>query len=183
MIISPEILIFLLAMAPISEVRGSIPLGILVFKIPFWKVFLIAFLGSTLSIIILLLFLEPVSGFLSKHSKFFKNFFDWLFKNTRRKVSSRIEKYREWGILLISAIPLPLFGVWTGALAAFLFDIPFKLAFPLIFVGNLVAIIMVGGLTISGIAVEKIFGWPTLLGVIILVLFFWLVYRFISRKK
>lgn len=183
MILPPELLVFLLAMAPFSEVRGAIPLGILVFKIPFWNVFLISFLGSTLSILIILLFLDPVSKFFSKYSKFFKKVFTWVCEKTRKKANRKIKKYKEWGIFVISATPLPLFGVWTGSLSAFLFDIPLKVAFPLIAFGNLLAIGIISVITISGFAVEEVFGWSTLFGVIVLVLLCWLFYHFFLRRK
>lgn len=178
-----EILVLLLAMAPISEVRGAIPLGIYTFSLPFWKVFLIALLGSTLSIVIILLLLDSVSKFLSEKSKFFKKFFEWLFEKTRKKLNKRIEKYEEWGIFLVSAVPLPLFGVWTGALGAFLFDIPFKVAFPLLFFGNLIAIGLVSGVTLSGIAIEKVFGWQTLIGILLFILIVFLIYKLVKKKK
>ena len=43
------------------------------------------------------------------------------------------------GLYLFVAIPLPGTGAWTGALAADLFDIRFKNALPVIFLGVLSA--------------------------------------------
>lgn len=55
------------------------------------------------------------------------------------KRSGNIQKYSYWGLLLFVAIPLPGTGVWSGSLAAALLDMRFKWAFPVIFVGNLIA--------------------------------------------
>jgi uncharacterized membrane protein len=155
----------------------------LVFRMSFWEVFLIALLGSSLSIVFLLLFLKPISVFLSKKSKFFKKIFNWIFDKTRKKISAKIKRYKEWGIFIISSIPFPLFGVWTGALGAFLFDIPFKIAFPLIAFGNLIAISIVSVLTISGIAVEEIFGWKVLILIIGIIFILFLFYKLLKHKN
>lgn len=45
--------------------------------------------------------------------------------------SDQIEKYKEWGLLLFVAIPLPGTGGWTGALIASLFDLRIKNRFRL----------------------------------------------------
>jgi uncharacterized membrane protein len=182
MIVPPEILIFLLAMAPISELRGAIPTGILIFNLPFWKVFLISFLGNLIPVFFLLLFLEPVSNFLSKKSNFFKKIINWFFKRTRKKVDDHIKKYEEIGLVIFVAIPFPLTGGWSGAIAAFLLGLPFKVAFPLVSLGVLIAGVIVSVLTTLGIAIEKYFGWATLFGVFILILFCWFFYRFFSKK-
>ena len=52
---------------------------------------------------------------------------------------SRVKKYGAWGLFLFVAIPLPGTGVWTGSLIAALMNMRFKLAFPAIVCGNLVA--------------------------------------------
>lgn len=181
---SLEFLVLLLAMAPISELRAAIPVGI-IFGLPFWKVFLISFFGNLIPVIFILLFLESVSIFLSRKSKFFKNFFEWLFKKTRKKASPKIKKYEEIGLVLFVAIPLPVTGGWAGSVAAFLLGIPFKVAFPLISLGVLIAGIIVSSLTLSGIAVQKIFGWKALAGVLtILVLIYLYIHKkFVIRRK
>lgn len=45
--------------------------------------------------------------------------------------------------MLIVAIPLPGTGVWSGSLVAALMNIRFKWAFAAIFLGNLIAAILV----------------------------------------
>jgi uncharacterized membrane protein len=53
------------------------------------------------------------------------NFFTDFVDNKVRKGSKKIERYKEIGLILFIAIPLPMTGLWTGsAIAAFLgFDI------------------------------------------------------------
>jgi uncharacterized membrane protein len=61
--------------------------------------------------------------------------------------SGKIQKYGVWGLILLVAIPLPGTGVWSGSLAAALLDMRFKWAFPAIFVGNLIAGILIMGVS------------------------------------
>ena len=52
----------------------------------------------------------------------FDRFFDWLFARTRRK-GRLIEQYQAVGLALFVAVPLPITGAWTGAIAAFVFGL------------------------------------------------------------
>ena len=131
--------VFLISMVPVFEMKASIPMGIVLFNLPVWQVFLISFLGNTFICVFLLTFLEVVSDFLVKHSSFFKKFITWLFERTRRKNLKKFESYRDLALFILVAIPLPLTGTWTACLCAFLFGISFKRSFFLITLGSLVA--------------------------------------------
>jgi uncharacterized membrane protein len=61
--------------------------------------------------------------------------------------SGNIQKYGEWGLLIFVVIPLPGTGVWSGRIAAALLDMRFKWAFPAILVGNLIAAVIIMGLS------------------------------------
>lgn len=143
--------VLIASILPISELRGAIPLALVTYNWTIWQAYLVAVIGNLIPVILILLFLDPVSKFLSRHFGFMKTFFDWLFSRTRKK---HTEKFEKWGaLILISfvAIPLPLTGAWTGALVAFLFGIEFKKAVPLIFLGILIAGIIVTFLS-TGVA-------------------------------
>jgi uncharacterized membrane protein len=129
------ILVALLSTLPITELRGSIPIALTVYNLSSWEAYIWALIGNSLPVIILLHFLEPFSLFLSNKFSFFHTFFNWLFERTRRKHSRKFEIFEEFALVLFVAIPLPMTGGWSGALAAFVFGIPFKKAFPLIFLG------------------------------------------------
>ena len=133
-----EILTFLSAMTPIGELRVAIPIGYS-YGLSIWKAFAFAVFGNMVPIFFLVYFLEPVSDFLSKHFKVFDTFFSYLFKRTRKKHSERFEHSLNIGLITLVAIPLPITGGWTGALAAFVFGIPPKRALLLIFLGILIA--------------------------------------------
>lgn len=142
--------IFLFAMAPISELRVAIPLGILVYNLPIWFVFIIVIIGNLIPTFLILWYLETVSNFLRKRSSFFEKFFSWLFEYTRKKHHKKIEKYAVWALLPFVAVPLPFTGAWSGSLIAFVFGIEKNKAFVIISLGVLAAGIIVIFLVSAG---------------------------------
>ncbi len=145
--IPPEIATLIIGMTPISELRGAIPIAVGIYKLSLWEAFFWAAVGNILIATILVFFLEKVSEVLSRRSKFFKKFFNWLFTRTRKRAQGKIEKYGAWGLYFLVAIPLPMTGGWTGALAAFLFGLPKKKSILIIALGVLTAGIIVSLLT------------------------------------
>jgi uncharacterized membrane protein len=146
----PALATFLIAMLPIGELRASVPIAVGVFNLSPSYALLWSILGNTVPIIFLLFFLEPFSRFLIRHSKILSKFFDWLFARTRKKHTKKFERWGALALISLVAIPLPFTGGWTGALAAFVFGVPFKKAFPLIFLGIIIAGVIVT-VTVSGI--------------------------------
>lgn len=150
---NPYLTTFLLAMTPVGELRASLPLAILGYKMPLQMAFILSYLGNIIPPILIILFLEPISQFLSKKSTFFKRFFDWIFKRTRAK-SKIIERYEMLGLIIFIAIPFPLTGAWTGSIASFLLGIsPFK-AIISVLIGVLIAGIIV---TLSTLGILSLF--------------------------
>lgn len=135
-----EFITIIIAALPISELRGAIPAG-LVLGLPPVKVFLLSILGNSLPIIPLLIFLEPISRSLRRF-KLWARFFDWLFERTKTK-GDLIQKYEALGLMLFVAVPLPMTGAWSGCIAASLFKIKFRYAFPAILAGVIVAGVIV----------------------------------------
>lgn len=131
------------AMMPIGELRVAIPLGLTTFNLGVVQTYIISVIGNMIPILFIVFLLEPVSIFLSKHIKFFRWFFNYLFERTRRKHSKKFETLEEVALVTFVAIPLPVTGAWSGALAAFVFGIPPKKSLPLIFLGVLIAGVIV----------------------------------------
>lgn len=133
-----ELTMLLISALPLTELRASIPVAMTLmadkWQWPWWKVYLLAVAGNMLPVPIILWFLGPVSAWLSRW-RIFERFFNWLFERTRRKAGANVQKYRALGLAIFVAIPLPVTGAWTGAMAAFLFGIPRKLALPSIALG------------------------------------------------
>ncbi|MBA7506758.1 hypothetical protein ES706_05465 [subsurface metagenome] len=146
--LSDILVVLALAASPISELRGAIPVAITGFHFPWYYAFLLAIIGNLLPVPFILLFLDSVSRLLSK-VRFFDSILKWLFKHTRRR-GRIIERYERIGLALFVAVPLPVTGAWTGSLVAVLFGLKFKHAFLSIFVGILIAGVIVTCATLLG---------------------------------
>jgi len=148
----PALATFLLSMLPLAELRVAIPLAMANFDLATWQIFIVAVVGSFIPAVLILYFLEPISQWLSQW-KVWDKFFKWLFYNTRKRFD---QKYALWGrlaLMMFVAIPLPGTGVWTGSLAAWLFNLGKKqsliyIALGAILSGGIVTLITLGVLTI-----------------------------------
>lgn len=151
----PPAAVFLVAMVPLAELRGAIPLGLLVLDEPVLRTAVLAVAGNLVPIPLILLGLDPISSWLRHRARPADRFFSALFHRTRRRHAARFERFEDLALFLFVAIPLPLTGAWSGALAAFVFGIPFRRAFPLIAAGVVAAAVAVtavaqGGRTLFG---------------------------------
>ena len=147
---SPEeiLKVLLTAASPILELRGAIPIAIETFDFPWYHALLIAIIGNMLPVPFILLLLDGATRFLSRVA-LFERMLNWLFERTRRR-GRLIERYKRIGLVLFVAIPLPVTGAWTGSLAAVLFGLKFKHAFLSIFIGVVIAGVIVTCLTLLG---------------------------------
>jgi uncharacterized membrane protein len=162
-----ELIVIIIAVLPIIELRGAIPVAINVFHIPWYWSYILAVIGNILPVPILLLFFNYLEKILRK-LKIGRVLMDWVIERARRP-SELIQKYERIGLVLFVAIPLPVTGAWTGSIAAFLCGIKFKYAFLAILSGVLIAGVIVTclsllgwlGAVITGIAlcVLAIVGW------------------------
>ena len=148
--LSEDAAIAAISTLPIVELRGAIPVGHVLFPDAdpstrlgrddlrrSARIFLWAVLGNMLPVPFILLLLGPVSSLCMK-VPVGKRFFDWLFARTRHKTAD-IEKYETLGLTVFVAVPLPVTGAWTGAMAAFLMGLSFPHAMISIFLGVLIA--------------------------------------------
>lgn len=138
--------ILLISAVPLIEQRGAIPLGILIYKINPLIVFIVSFLGSLLPVPFILLLFNTIFDWL-KRFKFLNKFSDFI-DNKVRKGSKKVEKYKEIGLIIFVAIPLPTTGLWTGsAIAAFL-GLDFKKSFLYICIGGIISATIITFLSI-----------------------------------
>ena len=138
--ITNELVVLFIAALPLIELRGAIPIGVSMGMSPIHATIL-GVLGGLIPVPFLLFFLEPIFMYL-KSTKLFKGFAEKMVKRTMKK-GRNIKKYSIIGLVIYVAIPLPGTGVWTGSLAAILFNIPIKYALPAIALGNSIAGIIV----------------------------------------
>ena len=146
-----ELITVIVAMLPIAELRGSIPVA-LSFGMKPWSAFWLSIIGNMIPVVPVLLFLGPLSKWLRRF-KIFDKFFTWLFNRTEKN-SEPIQKYGFWGLAIFVGIPLPITGAWSGCAAAFLLQIKFWRAFFAILLGVLIA----GSIVISAsLGIIKLF--------------------------
>ena len=135
----PELKTILLAIAPVNELRGTIPIAISLWHIAPLKALFLAWIGNMLPIFFLLWFWKNLAGYLMKKSRAINRFFNWLFVRTRRRFYKKYSLYGDLALILLVAIPLPFTGAWTGTVAAFVFGIPYRRSLWLIFIGVVIA--------------------------------------------
>ncbi len=142
--LNPLVYVFVVAMVPIIELRGAIPLGIAM-GLDFWTVFFISLLGSMFPAPFLILFFEKALIWFQEKG-WFSRLFAWIDRHFRAK-SEKIGNLQFWGIVLFTAIPLPGTGVWTASAVASLIKMPFKKALSAVLLGDLIAGLIVLGLS------------------------------------
>ena len=151
----PPLAILLCSMLPILELRGGIPLGHYLMGSQQWlAIYLWGVLGNFLQVYPLLRLLGPGERLLRRWNPCAR-FFSWLFARTERR-SGLIRRYGSVGLILFVAIPAPMTGAWTGAMAAYLLKLPLRYAIPCIIIGILLAggvmtLASMGVIALSGI--------------------------------
>ncbi len=148
-IFPPQLATLFIAMLPLGEINGALPVALLYYKLDPVSAYIFAVIGNTIPAFFILGLLGPLSGYLIERFEIARRFFTWLFNRTRHKFTG---KYERWGaVALISfiAIPVPGAGAWTASVAAFLFGIPKKRALVYIFLGDVVAGFVVMGMTLG----------------------------------
>jgi uncharacterized membrane protein len=148
---SKEVVVLIISALPIFELRGAIPVAINLFHFPWYYALLLAIIGNLIPVPIILLFLNTIVRYLSRIG-FFDRFFKWLFAIARKR-GGIVERYERIGLALFVAIPFPITGAWTGSLAAVLFGLKFKHAMLSIFIGVLIAGIIVTCLCLLGVTI------------------------------
>lgn len=131
---------FGVAMVPILELRGAIPVGVAA-GLPPWLACTVAILGNLLPVPFIMLLTRRVFDWL-RDTRFFGPKIAWLERHAHLK-GRLVRKYRLPGLIILVGIPLPGTGAWTGALVATLLDMRMKHAIPAILAGLIIA----GGIT------------------------------------
>ena len=133
--------VFLIAMAPIGELRFSIPYGMHGTNLDLMTVIVLSIIGNILSGIIIIYVLPYIIPSITK-----VNFIDRLYKTIIKRTYSNskiIEKRKYYGLIIFISIPSPFTGVWTGALASNLLGMSKKKSIFAICIGVLIASVLV----------------------------------------
>ena len=144
----------LMAATPVGELRLSIPVSVLGYHMPVWEAFILSVIGNMIPVIFILLFAGRFHKWVEKEAgKWGKNWADYL-AHVQKKFTGDYEKYGLIGLMIFIGVPLPGTGAYTGAIAAFVFGIPFKHSWPYVLGGVIMSAIIT---TILTVGVDKIF--------------------------
>lgn len=150
--------VFFLSMIPITELRAAIPIGLEIYKLSILQTFFMAVIGNMIPTMFILLLLPRMHNWILK-KKFFGGILKKKLEDAEKYFSGKYAKYGSIALILFVGIPLPFTGAWTGSLAAFIFNIPFRKSFPLILVGVCLAATIVTLITLfAGGTIRSIFG-------------------------
>ena len=153
--------IFLLAMTPIGELRAAIPYGVASGIHPL-LVYTIAVIGNMIPVFFLLPIFSALEKLMAHNAAMppkqarGKNAYSALMalyaawrERTKKRHSKKFERLGALALIFFVAIPFPFTGAWSGALAAAIFGIPLKKSALLIFIGVLIAGIIVGAISVG----------------------------------
>lgn len=139
---SEAISVLVVAAAPVVELRGAIPLALFQYQFDPLTAFGLAVIGNLLPVAPLLLGLDTLMR-LTQRLSILQRGLHWWVERTQRRHARAFARLGALALVLFVAIPLPATGAWTGCLAAVLFGVPFRVAFPLIAVGVLLSGILI----------------------------------------
>ena len=134
--IPPGLIAFVISLFPVLEIRGGM-IASLLLEIDFVKAFIICYIGNMIPIPFILLFIRKIFAFMRKNKHLAKIVEKLEARSDKKK--GTMQKYKEWGLLIFVAIPLPGTGGWTGALIVALMDLRFKKCLPIIALGVFIA--------------------------------------------
>jgi uncharacterized membrane protein len=143
---SPQIRIWLylliVTFVPGIELRGAIPLAILLYKEHFLASFVIITIANIFITPIVFLLWKFIL-FLARKVKPFGIFFNKYIGGLQKRAKPLVNKYGFWGLLIFVAIPLPGTGAYSGALLAELLNMDKRKAFISVSIGVIIAGILV----------------------------------------
>lgn len=143
-----ELFVFFVSMLPLIELRGGVVVGYLL-GMPLLKSNLIAIFGNIIPIPFILLFIKKIFAFMKKHN-ILRGLVEKL-EDRAAKKSDGAERGEFLFLLAFVGIPLPGTGAWTGSLIASLLEFDIKKASIAIFLGLLMATIIMDIVSYGGL--------------------------------
>ncbi|MCL2850744.1 MAG: small multi-drug export protein [Firmicutes bacterium] len=190
-----------IAILPVVELRGAIPFGASekLFgsdALTIWQSFILSVLSCIFVASILLLLLRPIFEILKK-IKYIRNFVNYLeekFKNKAKKVTKlepqvmdvsivdkQAVKKQFLFVLVFSAVPIPLTGVWTASAIAVFLGLGFTKSLVALCIGTVISgLIIVGLVLLCGGYSTYIFHGFMIVAVVVIL---WIVVRGLVRRR
>lgn len=153
----------IISMIPIIELRGAIPFGSAVElwgenALPVWKSFIFSVIGCSIVCVVLTFLFWPIFKWL-KNTKAFKKLAGAIenkLNNSSKSINDKVDAEKDkskthwikwWGVFTFVAIPLPLTGVWTGTCIALFIGLSKKDTMLSVILGNMLAGLIMLGIT------------------------------------
>lgn len=146
--LADPLLVFLIAMLPIAELRGAIPVAIVEFNMAWYYAFPIAYVGNLLPVPFIFYLIERVRRLTARMGVV--GIWVERFLNRTRRRAEFIERYGKIGLMLFVAVPLPVTGAWTGIIAAYLIGMRFRDTIAPVCAGVLISGTIVTILSVQG---------------------------------
>ena len=144
------LIIFLISMVPLIELRGAIPYAVgfmnAGYDINMVWAYIIAIIGNMIPVPFIYLFARKILVW-GKDKKFIGKFFTFCLEKGEkggRKLEAKSGKGLYVALMLFVGIPLPGTGAWTGTLAASILDMDFKKSVIAVFLGVILAGVIMG---------------------------------------
>lgn len=145
----PDLIVAVLSATPISELRGGIPVGLLVLKLPLWRVWLAAVVANIIAVVPIAAGLDWLTRVLAD-KPLVGRLFRWSVRRAEGK-KDVVERYGFVALVFFCAVPLPGTGAWTSAMIGPLVGMRFLRTMAAVALGVLIASGIVTGLTLAGV--------------------------------
>lgn len=143
--------VFFFSMLPIVELKGGILWGVAQ-NLPHTLTFILALIGSSLPVPIILYFFTPLMDTLHQ-TPVFRNLASFIDNRMHKKSAKMLQsRFFYFALFLFVAIPLPGTGVWSGSAIASFLNLSIKKSLLPIILGNAVAgcaMLLFGAITLG----------------------------------
>ena len=145
----PSLVIVVMAALPVLEVRLAVPVALEVFNMPVFAGAFFAFIGSVIPAFFIPTLLHWFEGPCRRHIPVCARALDWSAVHVERRYTKRYRALGILGLVLFVAVPIPMTGVWTGSLAAWLFRMKKRYVIPAIMIGSAISTVIVTLMTLG----------------------------------
>lgn len=147
-VLGPHMATLIVSLLPVVEPRYGLLIGVAVLGLSIVE----AFAASLLAVIILSVALPYVLGAILNSAErgllsrvgIARRFIAWLRRRSVERVREKYERYEMLGLILFVAVPLPMTGIYTGALAALVLGLEPRKTIPALALGGVASIIITG---------------------------------------
>ncbi len=135
-VLPPQLVTMIVAMIPVGEYRVSIPLALGVYHLSLVSALVWSILGAMIPAIVIVFWIGPVIDLVSRKWPAAHRAYLWFEEHVRARFAHGHAKYGiAAALILFIAFPFGVSGSWSGALAAFLFGMPKRMALISLLIG------------------------------------------------